>query len=90
MYAKRELITQNNDYPFPMYLRSDSMKTGTQRILKREGYNINVYKVDDVKRVAIIDTQERWLEMLTLFSYVFGILIICAAFIFLFPFTSVI
>lgn len=76
IYAQRELIAQNNDYPFPVYLRSDSMKVGSMRVIKREGYNINIYKVEEARRVAIIKTKESWLEILTLFSYTVGVLII--------------
>jgi two-component system nitrogen regulation sensor histidine kinase NtrY len=83
IYAMRELITQNNDYPFPVYLRSDTMKAGTMRVLKREGYNIHVYKIEEGKRVAIIDSQEPWVEMVTLFSYVLCILLVGAVVVFL-------
>lgn len=78
IYAKRELISQSNDHPFPIYLRSDTMRTGGVRVIKREGYNVNIYKVEEGKRVAIIDTQQPWLEIITLFSYLLGILMVCA------------
>lgn len=74
IYAQRELISQNNDYPFPLYIRNDTMQVGTQRVLQREGYNINLYKVVAGKQVAIIEIKEDWLEALTLFSYIVGIL----------------
>lgn len=86
IYAYRQLITQNNDYPFPFYLRSDSMKEGTMRTYKREGYNIDVYKIEAGKRVAIINVQEQWMEMITLFSYLLGMLMLCVLTVFLFAF----
>lgn len=76
IYTQRELIAQNNDHPFPVYLRSDSMAIGSMRVISREGYNVNIYKVEDGKRVAIIEARESWLEMLTLFSYIVGVLML--------------
>lgn len=76
VYANRELITQNNDYPFPFYLRYDTMKAGTMRVLNREGYTINIYKVDDGKQVAVIDVKDAWIEVLTLFSYIIGLMML--------------
>jgi len=81
LYAKRELIAQSNEYPFPLYLRSDGMKVGELKVLKREGYNINIYKLEDGKRVAIIDEQQKWLEIITLFSYLLGTLVLVAVII---------
>lgn len=76
IYAQRELIAQNNDHPFPVYLRGDDMKVGAMRVIDREGYHVNIYKVEEGKRVAIIETRESWLEVLTLFCYIIGVLMI--------------
>ncbi len=83
IYAQRELIAQNNDHPFPVYLRGDGMEVGALRVISREGYNVNIYKVEEGKRVAIIETRESWLEILTLFSYIVGALMISVLIYFL-------
>lgn len=78
IYNKQELTYQTNDFPFPLYLKRDTMTAGTTKELSREDYSIVVYKIDKDKRVAIVNDHKHWLELITHFSYLLGILILLA------------
>ena len=84
IYVGRELITRVNSFPFPVYRRRDALKPGTLRTLERDGYTVYIYKVDKEKTVSIVENQKSWLEGITLFSYMLGVLMVFALTTFIF------
>jgi signal transduction histidine kinase len=84
IYVGRELITRVNSFPFPVYRRRDTLQPGTIRTLERDGYTVYIYKVDKEKTVSIVENQKSWLEGITLFSYMLGVLMVFALTTFIF------
>jgi len=76
IYSGRELITQVSDHPFPLYRRRDTLREGTMRTIESDGYNVMQYKVDAQKTVSIIVPETSVLMVVTLFSYMLGVLMI--------------
>lgn len=76
IYSGRELITQVSDHPFPMYRRRDTLDEGQSRVIKSDGYDVVMYKVDKQKTVSIIVPKASVLKTITLFSYMLGVLMI--------------
>ncbi|HRO42224.1 MAG TPA: ATP-binding protein [Flavipsychrobacter sp.] len=76
IYSGRELITQVTDHPFPLYRRRDTLQEGQTRTIKAEDYNVVQYKVDHEKTVSVIVPEASAVEIITLFSYMLGVLMI--------------
>jgi len=76
IYSGRELITQVSDHPFPLYRRRDTLTEGQSRVIKSDGYDVVMYKVDKQKTVSIIVPKASVLKTITLFSYMLGVLMI--------------
>ena len=83
VYINSKLIYQTNDYPFPVNLKYDTLRE-QQYIYKNEnGYNELYYKIADRRTAAVVHFHSELTEVLTLFSYLFGIQVIIALIIFL-------
>jgi two-component system, NtrC family, nitrogen regulation sensor histidine kinase NtrY len=78
IYVNKNLITQTNDYPFPIYLKDDTLKPGTFKSIMTGDYAELWYKVDKEKSVVILHRHSVLLEGITLFSYMLGVLILFA------------
>lgn len=70
VYINGKLITQTNDYNFPVFLR-DSVSERYQFQNWRSSSELR-YRADDTKTVIVIRYHRLWLETITLFSYLFG------------------
>lgn len=71
-YINKRLITQTNDYAFPVFL-GDTLKVGGYEFHNRDGASELWYKFSDNKMVVVAYEQKEWLELITLFCYLFGI-----------------
>ncbi len=71
IYVNNRLITQTNDYPFPVYL--PNAKKDRYTFVEYHGISELWYKVDKTKTVLVVHLYRRWLEGISLFSYLFGI-----------------
>lgn len=81
IYSGKELIAQTNDYPFSPYLNNDTLKVGEERIVQKNNPTIINYKIGPQTTITILDTHKHWLEVMTICSYIMGLLmlmIICA------------
>ncbi|MEZ5017716.1 MAG: ATP-binding protein [Flavipsychrobacter sp.] len=76
VYINDKLITQTNDHNFPAFLR-DSIATKYEYSEWSSSSELR-YKADDTKTVIVIRYHRMWLESITLFSYLFGMLMIIA------------
>lgn len=79
IYSERRLITQTDDYPFPMYIDVDSLSVGAVTIQYASDFPVAYYKTDDHTVVSVVNRHNHWLETLTLFSYM---LVTCILFSF--------
>ncbi len=71
VYVNRKLITHTNDNPLPLYYNENLKQTYTIR--KYESSSELWYTADGNKVVVVIHYHKEWLEVITLFSYMFGI-----------------
>lgn len=76
IYSGRELLTQVSDHPFPLYRRHDTLREGEMRVIEAEDYHVVQYKVDGQKTVSIVVPEMSMLNIITLFSYMLGVLMI--------------
>lgn len=73
VYLNDRLLTQTNDYPFPVFLYTDTLSVGNHIFYNRDGFSELWYKFSDNKTVLVVHSHSVWIEMVTLFSYMFGI-----------------
>jgi hypothetical protein len=76
IYANHKLLTQTNDYAFPIYINQQLKKQYTTIV--KEDIEELWYKASKSKTVIVVHKQKRWLENITLFSYLFGIQVMIA------------
>jgi two-component system, NtrC family, nitrogen regulation sensor histidine kinase NtrY len=76
IYVNRRLVSQTNDYPFPVYLRQDTLQPGHYKTFTSDDYSQLWYKADAQKTVVVLHNHNELLEGITLFSYLLGVLII--------------
>jgi two-component system nitrogen regulation sensor histidine kinase NtrY len=74
VYVNNKLITQTADYSFPIHLNYSIPQPHT--FYDWENSSELLHKVDDTKTVFVIRYNRLWLESITLFSYLFGIVIL--------------
>lgn len=81
IYSGKELVAQTNDYPFEPYLINDTLLPGEEAIVQKSSPTILNYKSDPQTTVTILDTHKHWLEVITICSYIMGMMmmmILCA------------
>lgn len=84
MYIGGKLITQTNDYAFPVRLKYDTLKE-QQYVFDNDGAYSTLYdKIADKRTVVVVHHHSEILEAITLFSYIFGIQVTIAIIILLF------
>jgi two-component system nitrogen regulation sensor histidine kinase NtrY len=76
IYVNRHLITQTPDFPFPEFLRGDTMRPGGVKAFKTDEGYVYRYKIDQDKTVVIRHMHNTLLESVTLFSYLLGIMMV--------------
>ena len=84
VYINGKLITQTNDYPFPVTLRYDTLKDQQYTFTKEGGAAQLFYKIADKRTVVVVHYHSEVIETVTLFSYLFGIQVTLAALILLY------
>lgn len=83
VYVNQHLITQGGDYSFSVFLPEDTF-TQVYNFIRWEGSSELWYKPEPSKTVIVIRFYKWWLEAITLFSYLFGILMLIVGVIFLY------
>lgn len=69
VYTQGKLVTQTDDYPFPMYLNVDTLGAGEVTVQYGGDYPIVHYKIDQQTVVSVLDESAYALEITSLFSY---------------------
>ena len=78
VYNKLKMISSHNDYAFATSLTTQQLPTEEYKVIKKEGYDELWYKAGPQKFVIIAKQNNLWLELITLFSYLFCAFLIVA------------
>ena len=85
VYINDKLINQSNDaFPFTTYLKNDSLKAGEYEFYKINGINELYYKSENKKTIVVVHLHSDTIEVITLFSYIFGMQVFLAVIILLY------
>jgi len=82
VYINDKLITQVNDFPFTTSLTGDTLREQGYAFYTSKDVSELYYKISDKRTIVVAYSHSRWLEMISLFSYLFGVQI-CLALIIL-------
>jgi signal transduction histidine kinase len=83
IYENGKLISHTSNYPFPDYLRQDT-PSNKYTFYSKQGASELWYNDNDKKTVVVAHFHNPGLELITLFSYLFGIEILLAVIIMLY------
>ena len=79
VYVNGKLITQTNDYPFGVALPVDTLKDQQYVYADSKGGVAELYyKVSDKRTVVVVHYHSELIEAVTLFSYLFGVMVFMA------------
>ena len=78
VYNNLKLVNSHNDYAFPTSLTISEIPTQEFKIINKKGYDELWYKAGPQKVVVIAKQKNLWLELITLFSYLFCAFLIVA------------
>jgi signal transduction histidine kinase len=85
VYINKSLITQTADYPFPVYLRPYP-RTAEFVFSEEDGASSLWYKPSENRTVKVVYKQNTWIETITIFSYLFGMVMLLTFFIVVYQF----
>lgn len=78
VYNNLKLVNSHNDYPFATSLAANELPVEEFNVIKKSGYDELWYKAGPKKVVIIAKRNSQWLELITLFSYLFCAFLIVA------------
>lgn len=84
VYINDKLISQTNDYPFTTQLKNDRLKEQDFAFYNNKNVSELHYKIAPDRTVVVTHEHSRLIEMITVFSYLFGIQILIAIVILLY------
>ncbi len=84
VYVNDKLITQTNDYPFPTFLKDDTLKNQEWAFYNTRNVSELRLKTNDNRTIVVVHNHSELFELITLFSYLFGILVLMAVLILLY------
>lgn len=76
IYKNRELISSVNDYPFPIHLTSATPSRPSLERQQRNGYSELWYTATKNLTVVVVKPQNKVLETITLFAYLFCVFLL--------------
>lgn len=79
IYKNKELIGSYNDYPFPIHLTRRQTEQPSYSKINKDGYSELWYSASSNLMVVIAKPQNKWLETITLFSYLFCVFLLMGA-----------
>ena len=75
VYINKNLIAQTSDFPFPLFLRP--YPRTAEFVFSEEGTESSLwYKPTENRTVRVVYKQSIWIETITVFSYLFGMVMI--------------
>ncbi len=84
IYINDKLVTQTKDYPFTTTLNDDTLKALHYAFYTKSNISELYYKVSDKRTVVIVHYHSEILEVIVLFSYIFGIQVLLALLVLLY------
>ena len=78
VYVNDKLISQTNDYPFTTRLKNDVLKEQDFAFYNNNNVSELHYKISADRTIVVAHEHSRTIELITVFSYIFGILILIA------------
>ena len=84
VYVNDKLISQTNDYPFTTLLKNDVLKEQDFAFYNNNNVSELHYKITADRTVVVAHQHSRTIEMITVFSYIFGIMVLIAIVILLY------
>jgi signal transduction histidine kinase len=85
VYVNGKLITQTNDYPFGITLDNDTLKEQQSVYVESKAGVAELFcKVSDKRTVVVVHYHSELIEAVTLFSYLFGVMVMIAILILLY------
>jgi two-component system nitrogen regulation sensor histidine kinase NtrY len=85
VYINKSLISQTADYPFPVYLRPYP-RTAEFAFSEEEGASALWYKPSENRTVKVVYKHTGWIESVTIFSYLFGMVMLLTFFVAVYQF----
>jgi two-component system, NtrC family, nitrogen regulation sensor histidine kinase NtrY len=82
IYSNDKLITQTKDYPFPINLTDDTLRPQQYAFYSKKGVSELYYKVSEKRTVVMVHYHSELLELIILFSWLFGVQIVLGALVF--------
>ncbi|RXK58421.1 HAMP domain-containing protein [Lacibacter luteus] len=79
IYKSNELISSVNDYPFPIHLDKKATGEKAERKVIKKGYSELWYNASNNFTIIIAKSQNRLLETITLFAYLFCVFLLMLA-----------
>lgn len=76
IYKNGELINSFNDYPFPIHLKETKTERPTYERVQRNGYSELWYTASKNLTVVVVKAQNKVLETITLFAYLFCVFLL--------------
>jgi signal transduction histidine kinase len=76
VYINKNLIAQTSDFPFPLFLRPYP-RASEFEFSEEDGESSLWYKPTENRTVRVVHKHSVWIETITIFSYLFGIVMIC-------------
>jgi len=84
VYVNDKLITQANDHPFTTYLKNDTLKDQGYAYYNNNDVSELYYKISDRRTIVVAYSHSELVELVSLFSYLFGVQVALALIIFLY------
>jgi len=84
VYLNGRLANQAKDYPFPTFLKNDTLKEQALEFFNVNGVSELHYKISDRRTIVVVHDHNTLLEAITLFSYLFSIQVTLALVILLY------
>ncbi|WP_343690483.1 HAMP domain-containing sensor histidine kinase [Chitinophaga sp.] len=79
IYDKGQLVSNNNDYAFPVRLYDSDVPADEVTVKKVNGYSLMYYKASKEKVVIVAKEIRSFIEFITLFAYMFCLFLLIIA-----------
>jgi signal transduction histidine kinase len=73
IYENGKLVSHTNDYPFPDFLKADTLKQQRYVFYNRNSSSELWYRYNKNRTIIVVHNHNAVIETITLFSYIFGI-----------------
>ncbi len=78
VYVNGKLVSQTQNYPFTTRIKNDNLKEQDYAFLDNRNVSELRYKIEDKRIIVVAHEHDRFIEMITVFSYIFVIQVLIA------------